>query len=58
MYKGFHKLIPLAFQDKSSISSSNKYNTKNYVVLARTRRRQFLITIKCVTLWNSLHNFL
>ena len=56
MYKVFHKLVPLTLQNKFSMSSSKKYQNNFYVMFARTRRKQFSITIKCVSLWNSLNN--
>ena len=56
MYKVFHKLVPLTLQNKFSMSSSKKYKNNIYVMLARTRRRQFSITIKGVSLRNSLNN--
>ena len=57
MYKVFHKLVPLTLQNKFSMSSSKKYKNNFYVMFARTRK-QFSITIKGVSLWNSLHNFI
>ena len=56
LYKVFHKLVPLTLQDKFSMSSSKKYKNNFYVMFARTRRKQFSITIKGVSLWNSLNN--
>ena len=55
IYKVFHKLVPLTLQNKFSMSSSKKYKN-NFVIFARTRRKQFSITIKVVSLWNSLNN--
>ena len=56
MYKVFRKLVPLTLQNKFSMSSSKKYQNNFYVMFARTRRKQFSITIKGVSLWNSLNN--
>ena len=39
------------------MSSGKKYKNNFYVMFARTRRKQFSITIKGVSLWNSLHHF-
>ena len=58
MYKVFHKLVPLTLQNKFSMSSSKKYENNSYVMFARTRRKQFSITIMGVSLWNSLYNFM
>ena len=57
MCKVLHKLSPLTFQNKFSMSSSKKYKNNFYVMFASTRRKQFSITIKGGSLWNSLHNF-
>ena len=57
MYEVFHKLVPLTLQSKFSMSSSKKYKNNFDVMFARTRRKQFSLTIKGVSLWNSLHNF-
>ena len=57
MYKVFHKLVPLTLLNKFSMSSSKKYKNNFYVMIARTRRKQFSITITGVSLWNSLRNF-
>ena len=56
MYKVFHKLVPLTLQNKFSMSSSKKYQNNFYVMFAGTIRKQFSITIKGVSLWNSLNN--
>ena len=56
MYKVFHKLVPLTLQNKFSMSSSKKYKNNIYVMLARTKRKQFSITIKGVSLSNSLNS--
>ena len=53
MYKVFHKLVPLTLLDKFSMSSSKKYKSNFNVMIARTRRKQFSITITDVSLWNS-----
>ena len=53
MNKVFHKLVPLTLQNKFSMSSSKKYPKNFWVIFARTRRKQFSMTIKGV----SLHNF-
>ena len=53
----FHKLVPMTLQNKFSMSPSKKYKSNLYVIFARTRKKQFSITIKGVSLWNSLHNF-
>ena len=63
MYIVLHKSVPLTLLSKYSMSSSKKYKNDFYVVFARTRRKQFSITIMDVSffyflhLWNSLHNF-
>ena len=53
MYKVVHKTVLLILQNKFSMPSSKKYKINYYVMFARTRRKQFLITIKGVKLWNS-----
>ena len=56
IYKVLHKFVPLTLQNKFSMSSSKKYKNNFYVMFARTRRKQFSITIKGISLWNSLNN--
>ena len=56
MHKVFHNVVPLTLQNKFSMSSSKKYKNNFYVTFARTRRKQFSIKIKGVSLWNSLNN--
>ena len=50
MYKVFHKLVPLTLQNKFSMSSSKKYRNNFFAMFAKTRRKQFSITIKGVSL--------
>ena len=58
MYKVFHKLVPLTLQNNFSMSLSKKYKNNFYVMFARTRRKQFSITIKGVSLLNSLRSII
>ena len=55
IYTVFLKLVHLAALSMFSMSSIEKYKNKIYVMFARTRRKQFSITMKGVSLWNSLH---
>ena len=57
MCKVFHKLALLTLINKFSMPSNKKYKINFYVMFARTRRKHFSITIKSVSLCNSLHNF-
>ena len=49
-YRVLHKLVPLAFQYKCSMSSCKKYKNYFYVMFAITRRKLFSIIIKGVSL--------
>ena len=49
--------VYLRILGKFTMSSCKNYNNNFHVMFARTRRKQFSIAIKVVSLWYSLHNF-
>ena len=56
IYEVFHNQSLRHYKTNFQCHQIKKYKNDLYVMIARTRRKQFSMTIKGVSLWNSLHN--